>query len=83
MLFLGYVVWPTRIRVRGQTVRRFRRRLRTQGRAGADTRRQSLAAWRGHVRLAGSYRTVPDRALDGPARAPRAAPDPVPRRGPA
>lgn len=64
--FLGYVVWPDRIRVRGETVRRFRRRLRagrTAGGAGAPPagrpdRRRSLDAWRGHVGLAGSFRTL-------------------------
>jgi hypothetical protein len=76
--FLGYVVWLDRIRVRGETVRRFRRRLRRKERAMAergagreqgDQRssrssdndeawRQSLAAWRGHVSLAGTYRRL-------------------------
>jgi retron-type reverse transcriptase len=56
--FLGYVVWPDRTRVRGQTVRRFRRKLRTRAVATPEGRRQSLEAWRGHVRLAGSYRRL-------------------------
>lgn len=43
--FLGYVVFPRRIRVRGETVRRFRRRM--------GRRARSLAAWRGQVELAG------------------------------
>jgi len=65
--FLGYVVTPSRIRVRGETVRRYRRRAaravaggRTVG-AGADVqemRARSLAAWRGHVQLAGSWRRI-------------------------
>lgn len=54
--FLGYVVWPDRIRVRGETVRRFRRRM--DARTDPPARRQSLEAWRGHVRLAGTYRAV-------------------------
>lgn len=60
--FLGYVVWPDRIRVRGETVRRFRRRMRAgtaaPGGEAATARHQSLQAWRGHVRLAGTYRTL-------------------------
>ena len=54
--FLGYMVWPDRIRVRGETVRRFRRRMRAS--APTPASRQSLEAWRGHVRLAGTYRTL-------------------------
>lgn len=60
--FLGYVVWPDRIRVRGETVRRFRRRhrrrLRQIAKQGAATDQvvASLAAWRGHVRFAGEFR---------------------------
>ena len=59
--FLGYVVWPDRIRVRGETVRRFRRNLRRraieiEGEVGEIER--SLAAWRGHVRLAGNRRRL-------------------------
>ena len=66
--FLGYVVWPGRIRVRGETVRRFRRRLRRRGGEGPSPgRRQSLAAWKGHVQLAGSWRRVaPNRDSRGP-----------------
>jgi RNA-directed DNA polymerase len=57
--FLGYVVWPGRIRVRGETVRRFRRRLRQREREGTGPeRRQSLTAWKGHVQLAGCWRRV-------------------------
>ncbi len=57
--FLGYVVWPDRIRVRGATVRRFRRRLRARGRGANEVDRcRSLDAWRGHVQLAGSWRRV-------------------------
>lgn len=55
--FLGYVVWQDRIRVRGETVRRFRRRRRRRGLCAVDERR-SLDAWRGHVGLAGSFRRV-------------------------
>lgn len=57
--FLGYVVWPTRIRVRGETVRRFRRRMRRRSAGGVtdqEARRRSLAAWRGHVEMAGVFR---------------------------
>lgn len=56
--FLGYVVWPDRIRVRGETVRRFRRRFRSIRGRGASEKaiRLSLDAWKGHVRLAGSHR---------------------------
>jgi len=56
--FLGYVVRPRRLRVRGQTVRRYRRRVGRLARAVRSGRvapaavRQSLAAWRGHVILA-------------------------------
>ncbi|MEM7217014.1 MAG: RNA-directed DNA polymerase [Pseudomonadota bacterium] len=50
--FLGYVVWPKRIRVRGATVRRFRRRLRHDSGPTKD----QLAAWRGHTALAGGFR---------------------------
>jgi hypothetical protein len=61
--FLGYVVWPGCIRVRGETTRRFRRRHRRQQKlerleaAPVDPKR-SLAAWRGHVGLAGTFRTL-------------------------
>lgn len=55
--FLGYVVTPARIRVRGATVRRYRRRLHAKP-AGSAERHQSLAAWRGHVGLAGSFRAL-------------------------
>lgn len=62
MPFLGYVVWPDRIRVRGETVRRFRRRMRKQLGAAEGERQarflRSLAAWRGHVELAGGYRRI-------------------------
>lgn len=54
--FLGYVVWPDRIRVRGETVRRYRRRLRAVRVTDALAARDSLAAWRGHVALAGTWR---------------------------
>lgn len=55
--FLGYVVWPERIRVRGATVRRYRRRLRKRERRGeGPDRGQSVTAWRGHARLAGQWR---------------------------
>ncbi len=56
--FLGYMVWPQRIRVRGATLRRFRRRLRSRAGDPEPTvdRARSLAAWGGHVALAGSYR---------------------------
>lgn len=54
--FLGYVIWPDRIRVRGVTVRRFRRRYRATRSADPEAARTSLAAWRGHTRLAGTYR---------------------------
>jgi hypothetical protein len=54
--FLGYVVWPDRIRVRGETVRRYRRRLRRDHELDAQGRARSLDAWRGHVRLAGGWR---------------------------
>ncbi len=56
--FLGYVVWPNRIRVRGETVRRYRRRLRRRRNQAdaSETIRQSLAAWKGHIDLAGSWR---------------------------
>jgi hypothetical protein len=54
--FLGYVVWPDRIRVRGQTVRRFRRRYRRRLAADPEAAADSLTAWQGHVRLAGTWR---------------------------
>ena len=54
--FLGHVIWPNRIRVRGQTVRRFRRRYRRKSRADPLAAQASLAAWRGHTRLAGRWR---------------------------
>lgn len=56
--FLGYVVWPHKIRVRGETVRRFRRRWRRRRKTGEDpqTLIRSLAAWDGHIRLAGTRR---------------------------
>jgi retron-type reverse transcriptase len=59
--FLGYVIWPSRIRIRGEAVRRFRRRMRVVGKnraEGSPALAQSLAAWGGHVRLAGSYRQL-------------------------
>ncbi len=61
--FLGYVVWRDHIRVRGETVRRFRRRWRREHPAPHRTRaeaRQSLAAWRGHLALAGTWRRLGD-----------------------
>ena len=60
MPFLGYMVWPGRIRVRGETVRRYRRLLRRKGEMDVESREKSLAAWRGHVGLAGSWRRVGD-----------------------
>lgn len=60
MPFLGYMVWPGRIRVRGETVRRYRRRLRRKGEMDVESREKSLAAWRGHVDLAGSWRRLGD-----------------------
>jgi len=58
--FLGYVVWPHRVRVRGETVRRYRRRLRKRRREGepAEALERSLVAWRGHVELAGDWRRL-------------------------
>lgn len=58
--FLGYMIWPNRIRVRGETVRRYRRRLRRRAQAGEapESLRRSLAAWRGHVEIAGGWRRV-------------------------
>lgn len=58
--FLGYVVWPERIRVRGETVRRFRRRMRQRRREGenGESLQRSLAAWKGHVELAGTWRVL-------------------------
>ena len=54
--FLGYVVWPDRIRVRGETVRRFRRRYRRLRLVAPERAAASLAAWQGHVRLSGTWR---------------------------
>jgi len=54
--FLGYVVWPDRIRVRGETVRRFRRRFRRRGTLEHRDARARLAVWRGHVGIAGTWR---------------------------
>lgn len=58
--FLGYMVWPGRIRVLGATVRRFRGRLRRRQTEGGldDARTRSLAAWKGHVGLGGSWRRL-------------------------
>ena len=56
MPLLGYVVWPDRIRVRGETVRRFRRRMRVHAEVPPGDRRHRLAAWAGHVCFAGSFR---------------------------
>ena len=56
--FLGYVITPKTIRVRGETVRRFRHRLRGR-RCSEPSRRDSIAAWYGHVGMAGTYRRVP------------------------
>jgi RNA-directed DNA polymerase len=53
--FLGYVVWPERIRIRGESLRRYRRRLRGLPR---ESVLQSLAAWRGHAALVGRHRCV-------------------------
>lgn len=60
MPFLGYFIWPNRIRVRGESVRRFRRKIRRREQAGAaqEDRAASLVAWRGHVRWAGSWRQL-------------------------
>jgi retron-type reverse transcriptase len=54
--FLGYVVWPDRIRVRGETVRRYRRRYRREALRDPCAAAESLAAWQGHVALAGTWR---------------------------
>jgi len=58
--FLGYMIWPDRIRVRGETVRRYRRRLKRRRRSGEPQEAvdRSLAAWRGHVELAGTWRRL-------------------------
>lgn len=58
--FLGYMIWPERIRVRGETVRRYRRRLRRRRRADdpPEALERSVAAWRGHVELAGAWRRL-------------------------
>jgi retron-type reverse transcriptase len=60
MPFLGYFIWPNCIRVRGESVRRFRRKIRRREQAGAaqEDRTASLVAWRGHVRWAGSWRQL-------------------------
>ncbi len=61
MPFLGYVITPSRIRVRGETVRRYRKRLARAvvGEAVVGgARARSLAAWRGHGHLAGDWRRV-------------------------
>ena len=67
--FLGYVVEPARVRVRGVTLRRLRRRLRRARGAratnsgerppGRASYAEHLAAWRGHTRWAGSWRQLP------------------------
>ena len=56
--FLGYVVRPRQIRVRGETVRRFRRRMLRHIAESDDAAavEQSMAAWRGHTQLAGTWR---------------------------
>ena len=54
--FLGYVVWPARIRIRGETVRRYRRATRVVARTPPARLRARGAAWRGHVKLAGDWR---------------------------
>lgn len=54
--FLAYVVWPDRIRVRGPTVRRFRRRYRHVVQRDPCAAADSLTAWQGHVALAGTWR---------------------------
>lgn len=56
VLFLGYVVWSDRVRVRGETVRRFRRRYRRDLRRDPSAAADSLSAWQGHVALAGTWR---------------------------
>lgn len=60
--FLGYVVRPHSIRVRGETVRRFRRRMQRMPRHGelrsVSERRHRIDAWRGHVELAGGWRRL-------------------------
>lgn len=53
---LGYVICRDRIRVRGATVRRFRRRTRSLRKRGVADLRARLAAWRGHVQLARTHR---------------------------
>ena len=59
--FLGYVIWPDRIRVRGETVRRFRRRVRRYRVSDPERACRSLGAWRGHTGLAGRGRGVSGR----------------------
>lgn len=54
--FLGYMIWPNKIRVRGETVRRFRRRYRRMLAQDAAAAHDSEVAWRGHVALAGTWR---------------------------
>jgi len=56
--FLGYVVWPDRIRVRGESLRRFR--AGTRQTEDAEHREARIVAWRGHIAIAGSYRTLGD-----------------------
>ena len=53
--FLGYVVWPDRIRVRGETVRRYRRKYRNLAKHDLESV-SGVAAWHGHCRLAGNWR---------------------------
>lgn len=53
--FLGYVVWRDRIRVRGESVRRFRRGTRRLA-VDDETRAARMQAWEGHTRLAGDWR---------------------------
>ena len=56
--FLGYVVRPDRVRVRGETVRRMRRRIRGRAASTGDSPdvRQALMGWLGHTDLAGTWR---------------------------
>lgn len=59
--FLGYIVFPTHIRLAADNVRRFRRRLRklqaSYGRGSADVERvrHSICGWLGHAKHASTY----------------------------
>lgn len=62
--FLGYKIWPDRMRIRKDSVKRMGRRMKKMATAYADGTielqdvRQRLSSWLGHAKNADSYRLI-------------------------